>query len=165
MSLRPVAPFPLALALLAAPAAADDLQRGIDLYRQAHYAEAEAVLRPLAGTEAKAYLAASLAKQRRYADAEAPAASALAADATHEVAVGALGESLVGQRKYDQAINRLSDAIRARSDLAYAYFWRGQAYQSNRQPDRMVEDFETFLRLAPNATEATTVRQLLAGLR
>jgi tetratricopeptide (TPR) repeat protein len=144
---------------------ADSLQSGIALYDQGQYAEAEAQLRGAAGAEAKAYLAASLAKQKKYADAEGPAKAAVAELPTHEVAVAALGDSLVGQKKYDEAVERMDAAIKAKGDMAYAYYWRGHAHYNKKQPDRMVADFETFLRLAPKAPEATSVKQLLAGLR
>jgi len=147
------------------PQASNPLQAGITLYQQGRYAEAEVKLRSATGTEASAYLAASLAKQKKYVEAEAPAKTALAANPIHPVAVAALGESLAGQKKYDEAITRLSAAIAAKNDLAYAYFWRAQSYYGKQQPDKMVGDFETFLKLTPNAPEAPTVRQLLASLR
>ena len=55
--------------------------------------------------------------------------------------------------------------IAARKEAAYAYFWRGQAYNGTKQTDRMISDFETFLKLQPNAPEAPTVRQILASFR
>jgi tetratricopeptide (TPR) repeat protein len=142
-----------------------DLQTGITLYQQGKYAEAEGALRSASGPEADAYMAASLVKQRRYAEAEPRAKSAVQANPTHPVGVAALGEALVGQKKLDEAVDRMSAAIRAKSDLAHAYFWRGQAYYQKKQPDRMVADFETFLKLAPKAPEAPTVQALLASFR
>ena len=78
--------------------------------------------------------------------------------------MAALGESLVGQRKFDEAVSRMSDALKRKSDLAYAYFWRGQAYYGKKRADQMVSDFETFLKLAPKAPEAPIVRQLISSL-
>ncbi len=144
---------------------AEHLQAGIALFQQGKFAEAEARLRQATGTDASAYLAASLARQKRHAEAEAPARAALEANPLHEVALAALGESLVGQKKYDDAIARLTTALQAKPDIPYAYYWRGMAYYAKKQPDRMVGDFEAFLTLAPEAPEAPTVRQLLAGLR
>jgi tetratricopeptide (TPR) repeat protein len=149
----------------AAAPAPDDLQEGISLFQQGKYAAAESALRRAEGPEANAYLAGALAKQRKYAEAEAPAKAALEANATHEVAVAALGEALVGQKKYDEADARLSAAIGAKPDLAYAYFWRAQAYNGLKKADRMVADYETFLKLAPKAPEAPSVQQLLASFR
>jgi tetratricopeptide (TPR) repeat protein len=123
--------------------APDHLQAGIGHFTRGQYAQAEAELRQASGPEASAYLAGALARQKKYAEAEAPARAALEASPVHEVAVAALGESLVGQKKHDPAIERMSAAIAA----------------------KMVGDFETFLRLAPKAPEAATVEQLLASLK
>jgi tetratricopeptide (TPR) repeat protein len=159
----------LAAVLLAATAAvsgfADDVQDGIALFREGKFAEAEARLRGADGAEAKAYLAGSLARQKKYADAEAPARAALEANATHEVAVAALGEALVGQKKYDEAIERMTAAIGKKDDLAYAYLYRGQAYDKKNQAARMVADYQAFLRLAPKAPEAASVQAVLSALR
>jgi tetratricopeptide (TPR) repeat protein len=149
----------------AGSARADDLADGIALYRQGKYAEAEGRLRGATGPEATAYLAASLARQKKYAEAEAPARAALEAVPTHEAAVAALGESLVGQKKYDEAIAGLTTALAGKDDLAYAYFWRGQAYDKKNQSARMVADYESFLRLAPKAPEAPVVQAVLSALR
>jgi len=153
-------------AALSVPAAAraDDLQSAIALFQRGEYAKAEVALRGATGPDASAYLAAALAKQKKYAEAEAPARAALAASPMNEVALAALGESLVGQRKFDEAIDKMSDAIKRKSDFAYAYFWRGQAYYGKKKADRMVSDFETFLKLAPKSPEAPIVRQLLSSL-
>jgi len=153
-------------AVLSVPAAAraDDLQSAIALFQRGEYAKAEAALRGATGPDASAYLAAALAKQKKYAEAEAPARAALEANPMNEVGLAALGESLVGQRKFDEAIDKMSDAIKRKSDFAYAYFWRGQAYYGKKKADRMVSDFETFLKLAPKSPEAPIVRQLLSSL-
>jgi len=145
--------------------APDDASSGITLYRQGKYTEAEAALKGKPGSEANTYYAASLVRQKKYTEAEASAKTAVAEAPTHEVAVASLGEVLVGLKKYDEAADKMTGAIGAKKDQSYAYYWRAQAYQAKKQPDRMVEDFETFLKLAPNAPEAPTVRQILAGLR
>jgi tetratricopeptide (TPR) repeat protein len=149
----------------ATAAGADELSTGVSLFQQGKYAEAESHLRNASGADAGAYLAASLAKQKKFGDAEAAARAVLADSGTHEIALAALGESLVGQKKYDEAADRMSAAIKAKADLPYAYYWRGQAYYNKKQPDRMVGDFETFLKLAPKAPEAATVQQLLSALK
>lgn len=148
---------------VAAPA--DNLQAGIAQFKAGQYAQAESTLRTASGPEASAYLAASLVKQKKYADAEAPAKTAIAANATHDVAVATLGESLVGQKKFDEAIAAMSKAIEARADLAYAFFWRGQAHDNKKQSARMVADYQTFLKLAPKAPEAPTVQAILSTLK
>jgi tetratricopeptide (TPR) repeat protein len=158
-----------AVAFLVGPAhgvaLGQDLPAAVALFEAGKFAEAEAILRTLSGTDASAYLAASLARQKKYGEAEAAAKAALAENATHAVAVAALGQCLVGQEKYAEAIERLSSAITAKADLSYAYFWRGMAFNKTQQAARMVDDLQTFLRLAPNAPEAANVRQILGALR
>lgn len=116
-------------------------------------------------TQAKASQAQGLVQQRKFAEAEGLAKAALAACPTHAGGAAALGAALVGQGKHDEAIDRMSAVIRAKADVAYAYLWRGQAYYGKKQPDKMVGDFEAFLKLAPSAPEAASVKQLLAGLK
>ena len=113
----------------------------------------------------KAEQARSLVGQRKYADAEGPAAEALAACPSSEAAAAALGEALFAQNKHDALVDRMSGALGKSSTTAYAYYWRGKAYNAKKQQARMVDDFEAFLKLAPTAPEAAAVKQLLAGLR
>jgi tetratricopeptide (TPR) repeat protein len=113
----------------------------------------------------KAASAQSLAKAKQYAQAEPAARAVLGVCATQPAGVAALGESLAGQKKYAAAVEALSAAIAAKPDLAYAYFWRGQSYYGLKQKDKMIVDFTTFLKLAPTAPEAPTVKQLLGGIR
>lgn len=145
-------------------AAAGQLEDGIDLFNQGKYAEAEAALRGAEGPQAGAYLAAALAKQKKYGDAEGPARAALEADPGNDVAAGALGEALVGQKKYDAAVDQLTAALK-KSELPHAYFWRAQAYDKKNQAARMVADYQAFLKLAPKAPEAASVQALLAALK
>lgn len=153
------------VALAAAGLRAQGVDQGIALYKEGKYAEAEPILRAASGVEAKAYLGATLARLQRHEEAEAQAKAALAENPAHPVAVAALGESLVRQQKVDEAIERLSAALQAQADLAYAYYWRGQAHQVKKQVARMVEDYQNFLKLAPDAPEAPAIKVLLAGLR
>lgn len=149
------------------PAAAPrtDVQAGIDLYNAGQYAEAEAALRGDPDARAQGYLAASLAKLKRYAEAEAVARQVLGSHPTQEMAVAAIGHALVAQDKTEEAVTRLSAAIAARPDIAYAYYWRGQAYDKQKKASSMASDFQTFLKLAPEAPEAPVVRAVLASLR
>jgi tetratricopeptide (TPR) repeat protein len=109
--------------------------------------------------------AKSLVGQKKYADAQGPARQALGSCPTQADAVAALGESLVALKQNDAALTAMNEALAKKADLAYAYLWRGYAYYNKKQPDRMVSDFETFLRLAPAAPEAAAVKQLLASIK
>lgn len=152
--------------LAGADAGAQDVAQGVALFNEGRYAEAEPVLRVAAGdVEARAYLAATLVRLQRNAEAETEARAALEANPVNPVAVAALGEALVTQEKLEEAITRMSTALGVKSDLAYAYYWRGQAYQRNKQIARMVDDYQAFLTLQPEAPEAPALKVLLASLR
>jgi tetratricopeptide (TPR) repeat protein len=162
----------LAFAVLAALAAmgpavalAQDAAAGVALYNEGKYSEASTALAGAEGAEAKAYLAASLVRQQKYAEAEAPAGAALAESATHAVAVAALGEALVKQRKHDAALAKMNAAIEAKSDLAYAYYWRGYAYNGKSQAAQAIRDWEQFIRLAPEAPETAGLQRMIASMR
>jgi tetratricopeptide (TPR) repeat protein len=154
-----------ALIAALALAAPGQLAQGVALYQSGKYAEAEAELRQIPGSEACAYRAAALLRLERYAEAETEAKAALAETATQPIAVAALGESLVKQGKLDEAVERMTALLAAKVDLAYAYYWRGQSRQRKQQIARMVDDYQSFLRLAPEAPEAAALKALLAGLR
>ena len=172
------AAFPVVAAALtlATAAAAQEASPGIKAFREGRYADAVNLLRAESGTEARAHLAASLVrlgraasqsdeKRTHFSEAETAANEALAASAGHAVAAEALGEALVSLDKTDDAIAKMSAVLSARSDVAYAYYWRGKAYNAKRQTARMVDDFQAVLQLAPNAPEAQAVRMLLAALQ
>ncbi len=147
-------------------AAAPDatVEQGVTLYEQGRYAEAATTLAPASGVRALAYLAASRVRLGQYAGAEAAALQALQASPADPVASAALGEALVAEGKLDEAIQRLTVVIQADPRVPYAHYWRGQAYQRNKQIARMVDDYEAFLRLAPDAAEAPALRALLGSL-
>ena len=117
-----------------------------------------------AGNAAKASDALAKARAKNYAGADAGANAVLGVCPTHAVATQAMGQSLVAQKRYDEAITRLTASIAAKPDLAYAYLWRGYAHYYKKQPDKLIGDFQTFLKLQPTAPEASTVKQLLASL-
>lgn len=116
------------------------------------------------GNAAKAGDALAKARAKDYAGADAGANAVLAACPTHAVATQAMGQSLVAQKRYDEAITRLTASIAAKPDLAYAYLWRGYAHYYKKQPDKLLSDFQTFLKLQPTAPEASTVKQLLGSV-
>ena len=56
-------------------------------------------------------------------------------------------------------------SLAAKNDLAYAFYWRGQAYHRRKQIARMVDDYQAFLTLQPEAPEAPALKVLLGSLR
>jgi len=75
------------------------------------------------------------------------------------------GALKVAQRDFQGAISDLNQAIARKSDNAYAHYYAGLAYNALKRPDKMVESFQTFLKLAPNAPEADRVRSLLRSVQ
>jgi len=75
------------------------------------------------------------------------------------------GALKVAKRDFQGAISDLNQAIARKSDNAYAHYYAGLAYNALKRPDKMVESFQTFLKLAPNAPEADRVRSLLRSVR
>ena len=75
------------------------------------------------------------------------------------------GALKLAKREYQEAIKDLSDAIARKPDNAYAYYYAGLAYNAVKRPDKMVESFQTFLKLAPDAPEADRIRSLLRSVR
>jgi tetratricopeptide (TPR) repeat protein len=159
--------FVAALMVAGAVAGAQDVAQGLALYNEGRYAEAEPVFRAAAATDpdARAWLAATLVRLGRNAEAETEARAVLEANPVDPVAVRALGEALVKLEKLDEAVARMSAALAANKDLAYAYYWRGQAYQRQKHVARMVDDYQAFLTLEPEAPEAPALKALLGSLR
>ena len=75
------------------------------------------------------------------------------------------GALRVAQRNYQAAVNELNEAIARKRNNPYAYYYIGLAYNGLKRPDKVVESFETFLKLAPDAPEAERVKSLLRSVR
>ncbi len=63
------------------------------------------------------------------------------------------------------AVEQLQKAIEMDPKDPYAHYYAGLAYSKTGRPDKMVAEFQTFLKLAPNAPEAPKVKSLLRGIR
>ena len=140
----------------AAPAPDDLRRRHRASTSRASTPEAEAALRRASGAEASAYLAGSLVKQRKYADAEAPAKAALEANA-HARGRGGRARRVPGGPEEVRRGGRRG----CRPPIAApGRTWRTptsgarRPIQRSKKADRMVADYETFLKLAPKAPEA-----------
>lgn len=75
------------------------------------------------------------------------------------------GAIAVAKRDFRNGAKLLEDAVAKKPDAAYAHYYAGLAYNGLRQPDKMVEHFRTFLKLAPDAPEAPKVQSLLRATR
>jgi tetratricopeptide (TPR) repeat protein len=74
------------------------------------------------------------------------------------------GAMKLAQRNYQGAIDDLSEAQSRQTSNAYVHYYAGLAWNGLRKPDRMVDSFQMFLKLAPNAPEAARVRSLLKSV-
>jgi import receptor subunit TOM70 len=73
---------------------------------------------------------------------------------------------LEGLRKdYASAARNLEKSTELDPENAYTHYYAGLAYSQIKRPDKMVEHFRFFLKLAPEAPEAAKVRALLRGIR
>ncbi len=75
-----------------------------------------------------------------------------------------IGVTQVFQKSWPAAVDNLTRAVDMDSGIAYAYYYRGLAADGIGRKDLMVNDFDRFLFMAPNAPEAEQVKRLLGGL-
>ena len=77
-----------------------------------------------------------------------------------------LGLTLIGVRRYDEAQHELETAISTGGEnLAQAHRYLGGLYWQKHEYRQAVEEFETYLRLTPNAPDAERVRGTIKELR
>lgn len=69
------------------------------------------------------------------------------------------------QKNYQAALEQLNQAIAANSQLALAYFYRGLVQDKLGRKDLLVNDMNTFLRMAPNAPEAEVAKAVLRAVQ
>lgn len=69
------------------------------------------------------------------------------------------------RKDFSGAVADLERALEMTPEKAMAHYYAGLAYNGLKRPDKMVEHFQTFLKLAPDAPEAARVRSLLRSVR
>jgi len=72
-----------------------------------------------------------------------------------------IGTAAFERRDFAAAAEAFDRCIQANPTLAYAYYRAGLAYYEIDRPDQMVNRFETFMRLAPDAPERPQVESIL----
>jgi tetratricopeptide (TPR) repeat protein len=194
----------IAMAGWTATAFAQDVERGVELYRAFKFAEAEQVLVEAAQADrenvrALEFLGLSqlgLGKTREAEETlnkahdlapESDSVKVAQARVSIEAQQLERAESLLGdaasinkdnpeialymgaiklaQRNYQGAVNDLNTALSMKTTNPYAHYYAGLAWNGLKKPDRMVDNFQAFLRLAPDAPEAARVRSLLRAVR
>jgi tetratricopeptide (TPR) repeat protein len=75
------------------------------------------------------------------------------------------GRVAAARKNYAAAAADFEKAIELNPRHAYAHYYAGIAYNSLKRPDKTVQHFNIFLKLAPDAPEAEKVQSLLRALR
>ncbi|MBI2820731.1 MAG: tetratricopeptide repeat protein [Acidobacteria bacterium] len=75
------------------------------------------------------------------------------------------GKLHVQRGNYIAAVGELEKALELAAEDPYAHYYAGIAYSNIKRPDKMVDHFQMFLKLAPDAPEAAKVRSLLRSVR
>lgn len=113
----------------------------------------------------RAGLAQVYTEQKKYDEAQLLINEALKENENSAEAHFALGKLRVHRRDFAGAAPSLERTIELDPGNAYAYYYAGIAYSNLRRPDRMINRFQVFLKLAPDAPEADRVRSLLRSAR
>jgi len=147
---------------------------GLSLLELERHAEAEQVFTELESAQGegapgpaqvKVGLARAQMEQKQYDRAQSNLDQALnLAPKDPEVYLyrGKLG---IHRENYPAAAKELDRAIELAPKTAYAHYYAGIAYSNLRRPDKMVDHFQYFLKLAPDAPEANKVKSLLRSVR
>lgn len=147
---------------------------GLSLLQLGDYKEAEEQLKKAEETKSdqlpredqiKVGLARVAFGQKEYDKAQAYLDEAASANADNPDVHLYRGVLALHREDYSGAARELEKAIEMNPEAAYAHYYAGLAYSKLRRPDKMVNEFQMFLRLAPDAPEANKVRSLLRSVR
>jgi tetratricopeptide (TPR) repeat protein len=113
----------------------------------------------------KLNLGVALLETQQCAEAEAQLRDALKISST-PTAHMYLGLTLIKLKRYDQAQTELETAISTGGEnLAQAHYYLGAIYWQKHENRRAIDEFETYLRLTPNAPDAERLRGTIKDLR
>jgi len=188
----------LCLGITSLAATAQDLDRGIELYRKSNFAEAASTLRKVVESDqgnarANLYLGMALIEENKIADAEpfiqkadelSPSGETklgkarLAAakkdfDTAAELVKDAEGEDLpyvrglveLDRKQYAEAARDFESYMQSHPEHAYAHYYAGMAYNGMKRPDKMLTQFQLFLKMKPDAPEARKVQAVVGAAR
>ncbi len=132
----------------------------------AAYSKAEARARDL--LEAKAndpdalyFLGVAQQRQRGFEEAAATLERARSLRPGDSTILYQLGVTRFYQDQFQAAFDRLSEALDKNSGIAYAYYYRGLAAAKLERKDLLFNDLDRFVKMAPDAPEAATAKQIL----
>jgi len=70
-----------------------------------------------------------------------------------------------GQKDFKAAVKDLEDAVSKDDRNAYAHYYAGLSYNALKRPDKMIDHFQKFMKLASKAPEAGRVQSILRTAR
>jgi Tfp pilus assembly protein PilF len=151
--------FPLALNQLGVEyLKSGDARRAVDPLRSATKLSPDAF-------SPKLNLGIALLETRAFSDADNQLRQALKISSTPSAHMY-LGLTLVGVKQYDEAQQELETAISTGGEnLGQAHRYLGGIYWMKHDNQRAIDEFESYLRLTPNAPDAERVRGTIKELR
>ncbi len=69
------------------------------------------------------------------------------------------------QQKWKEAVDWFTKAIEKDASYAYAYYYRGLAQEKAGKKDQLVLDMDRFVKLAPDAPEASRAKSIIAAAK
>ncbi|HEV8629198.1 MAG TPA: tetratricopeptide repeat protein [Thermoanaerobaculia bacterium] len=127
------------------------------------FGRAAELARARGGAEAAYYLGVAQQRLRKYDEAVATLQGASAP--APALIPFQIGVTRAFQGSWQAAADQLDRAIEADSGLAYAYYYRGMVQDKLGHKDRLVNDMDRFLALAPDAPEADQARAVLRAVK
>lgn len=76
-----------------------------------------------------------------------------------------LGFTLAETKDYAGAVAAFDRAMRANPTFAYTYYYAGYSHYQLKRVDRMANNFERFIKLAPEAPERPAIQALMRSIR
>jgi len=128
----------------------------------AAFSRAAELARARGGAQAAYYLGVAQQRLRQYDEAVATLQGASAPAAA--LIPFQIGVTRTFQGSWQAAAEQLDRAIEVDSGLAYAYYYRGMVQDKLGNKDRLVNDMDRFLALAPNAPEADQARAIVRAV-
>ncbi|MBL8229869.1 MAG: tetratricopeptide repeat protein [Bryobacterales bacterium] len=115
--------------------------------------------------DVKVGMAQAMVAQKDYTQADRVLNEAASLDEGNKELPYARGLLMLARKEFANSAKHFETAISRNSKHAYAHYYAGMAYNGMKRPDRMVEHFEAFLKLAPDAPEASKVQSVLRSVR
>jgi tetratricopeptide (TPR) repeat protein len=109
-------------------------------------------------------LGVSQQRMMRFDDAFANLSKARQEDPSDALIVYQLGVTRAFQERWSEAAALLDQAIAMNSGIAYAYYYRGLSEGRAGHKDRLVNDLNRFLAMAPHAPDAAKAQKILESV-